>query len=149
MSIRNIAICLIEHDNKLFVGEGRDAVKGDTFYRPLGGGIEFGELAAQTAIREFKEELNADIQVLAYCHTLENIFEFNGKQGHQIVIVLQARFVDPAFYDRDNFACIDDNGGFVAKWIDKDEFYAGRKILYPIGLVEYLKGRGGANKGCE
>jgi 8-oxo-dGTP pyrophosphatase MutT (NUDIX family) len=139
MFIRNIAICLIEHDNKLFVGEGRDDVKGETFYRPLGGGIEFGELAAQTAIREFKEELNAEIQVLSYCSTLENIFEFNGIKAHQIVIVLQARFVDSAFYGLDNITCIDDNGEFVAKWIDKEEFYSGRKILYPAGLTAYLK----------
>lgn len=116
-------------------------MKGETFYRPLGGGIEFGELAAQTAIREFKEELNADIEILSYCSTLENIFEFNGTKGHQIVIVLMARFVDPAFFAQDNIDCVDDNGGFVAKWIDKDEFYAGRKILYPSGLVEFLKGR--------
>ncbi len=65
MEIRNIAICLISNDDKIFVSEGRDEVKNETLYRPLGGGIEFGELAEETAIREFKEEINAEIEVLS------------------------------------------------------------------------------------
>ena len=139
MTIRPIAICIIEHEGKIFVGEGIDEVKGETFYRPLGGGIEFGELAFDTVKREFMEELSAEIEPLIYLHTIENIFEFNGKRGHEIVLVLGARFVDEQMYRRDNMKCNEEGVEFVAKWIDKEDFFSGERILYPQGLSEFLQ----------
>ena len=138
MNIRNIAICLIEHEDKLFVAEGRDEVKGETFYRPLGGGIEFGELAADTAIREFQEELGAEIEIESYVHTFENLFTFNGEIGHQIVILLSARFVDQRFYTDKDYLCDEEGVDFVAKWVDKSDFIERKRILYPDGLPELL-----------
>jgi len=40
--IRPIAICAFLRNNRILVAEGFDPVKDETFYRPLGGGIEFG-----------------------------------------------------------------------------------------------------------
>jgi 8-oxo-dGTP pyrophosphatase MutT (NUDIX family) len=39
------------------VAHGHDSVKSEDFYRPLGGGIEFGELSEAALRREIKEEL--------------------------------------------------------------------------------------------
>lgn len=39
--IRPIVLGLCIKDNKLLVGEGYDKVKKQTFYRCLGGGIDF------------------------------------------------------------------------------------------------------------
>jgi NADH pyrophosphatase NudC (nudix superfamily) len=55
--VRPIAICVIEHEGKILVHDGYDAVKQQRFGRPLGGSIEFGEPARQTIIREFQEAL--------------------------------------------------------------------------------------------
>jgi len=44
--IRSIAICVFRHKNHILVAEGYDPVKDEYFYRPLGGGIEFGETSA-------------------------------------------------------------------------------------------------------
>jgi hypothetical protein len=41
--IRPLAICVFSQNGKILVCEGYDATTSDTFYRPLGGGIEFGE----------------------------------------------------------------------------------------------------------
>lgn len=41
--VRPVAICLIRKGDAILVLEGRDEVKGETFYRPLGGAVEFGE----------------------------------------------------------------------------------------------------------
>ncbi|EOK1080769.1 NUDIX hydrolase [Proteus mirabilis] len=139
MGIRAISICIIENDGKIFVGEGIDEVKGETFYRPLGGGIEFCEMASETVKREFMEELNTEIEPLAYMHTIENIFEFNGKKGHEIVVVLKAKFCDEAMYDRNNIVCNEEGVNFIAKWVSKNEFFNGNKILYPKGLSELLQ----------
>ena len=49
--IRPIAICVFHNSNRILVFEGQDPVKGETFYRPLGGGIEFGE-SSEATIRQ-------------------------------------------------------------------------------------------------
>ena len=41
--IRVIALCVIRLGGEIFVFEGRDEQKDETFYRPLGGVTEFGE----------------------------------------------------------------------------------------------------------
>ena len=57
--IRPIALCVIRHDDAVFVFEGYDPLKDQTFYRPLGGGIEFGETSEQAIRREMREEIAA------------------------------------------------------------------------------------------
>jgi len=103
LSIRNIAICKIEKDDHIFVLEGYDPKKDETFYRPIGGGIEFGELAKEAAVREFQEELNTNIVVGGNFQVFENIFEFNGKPGHEVVFILDATFEDSSFYENREF----------------------------------------------
>jgi len=139
MMIRSIVICLIENEGKIFVGEGHDDIKSETYYRPLGGGIEFGELAAETAVREFKEEMNTDIEVTSYLHTFENIFTFNGNKGHEIALLVSAKFINKSFYEKDEITCNEEGIDFIAKWVDKNEFIKNEKILYPVGLSKYLE----------
>ncbi|PCJ51280.1 MAG: NUDIX hydrolase [Planctomycetota bacterium] len=139
MEIRNIAICLIENNGKIFVGEGFDEVKKETFYRPLGGGIEFGESARETVVREFREEMETEIKVNAYLTTFENIFTFNGTPGHQIVLLFSADFKDKSIYQKDNIMCKEEGTDFIAMWVNKSNFLNSKKILYPDGITDYLK----------
>ena len=139
MKIRNIAICLIEHNGKVFVGEGFDEVKNETFYRPLGGGVEFGELAKDTVVREFQEEMETEIEVGSYLTTFENLFTFSGTPGHEIVLLFSATFKDESIYQKDNIKCKEEGTEFIAKWVNKSDFINATKILYPVGLTGYLK----------
>ena len=61
--IRPVVLGIITKNNKLLVGEGYDKVKKQTFYRCLGGGIEFTEKSNEALKREFQEEIQADITV--------------------------------------------------------------------------------------
>ena len=72
--IRPIALGLAIKDNKLLVSEGYDKVKKQTFYRCLGGGIEFLEKSEDTLKREFLEEINVNITVNDFLGISENIF---------------------------------------------------------------------------
>lgn len=130
---------MIERNGKIFVGEGYDEIKKETYYRPLGGGIDFGELAEETAVREFQEEMGTEIKVGSYLHTFENIFTLDGKKGHQIVLMFSATFKDESIYNMSEIACDEEGLPFIAKWIDKNKFLNGEKILYPHALPEYLK----------
>lgn len=141
MKIRPIAICLIQDPerDRILVLEGHDPIKGDLFYRPLGGGIEFGERGWDAVIREFQEELGAELEVLRHLATLENIFTYKGRPGHEIVLLYAGRLANPELYERDEIEGQEDNGkSFKAVWAPIPELLSGHKRLVPEALVELL-----------
>jgi len=141
--IRPLAICVFLNNNRILVAEGYDPIKQQTFYRPLGGGIEFGETSVDTVRRELKEELNVEVGELRYLGTLENIFVFNGNSGHEIVQVYDGALVDSRLYEQAVIVGIEAeiNESFNAVWKSLDEFGEGKSILYPRGLLELLVGQ--------
>jgi 8-oxo-dGTP pyrophosphatase MutT (NUDIX family) len=140
--IRPIAICVFRHQNQILVFEAYDQVKHEIFYRPLGGAIEFGEHSSIAVEREIKEEIGAEICNLSFLGGIENIFECDGKPGHEFVQVYEADFVDPKFYRQESFQGYEDDGSeFVVLWKDIDFFINGKAPLYPTGLVDLLMGK--------
>lgn len=137
--VRPIAICILKHKGSLFVGEHYDSAKGETFYRPLGGSIEFGERGSECVVRELREEMGAEVKDLVYLGAMENIFTFNGRPGHEIVLMYQGVFVDPQLYERESVKCRENGEEFLAKWKPIADFKAGKAILYPEGLLDFLE----------
>jgi 8-oxo-dGTP pyrophosphatase MutT (NUDIX family) len=140
--IRPIAICLFLKKDRILVSEGYDPVKNEAFYRPLGGGIEFGERGRETICRELIEELNAEVDVdsLRYLGAVENIFTFNGNQGHEIVLVYDGALKESGLYEQAELCGKEANGEDIrALWKDLAEFGPGKCILYPDGLLELLQ----------
>jgi len=138
-NIRPLAIGVIMHEARLFVVEGHDPVKNEIFYRPPGGGIEFGERGHETLAREFREEFNAVIEGAHYLGALENIFTYRGKTGHEIVLCYETKFVDHTFYQQEIVGGREDDGQPVqALWKPLADFKKGSAILYPEGLLDLL-----------
>jgi 8-oxo-dGTP pyrophosphatase MutT (NUDIX family) len=140
--IRPIAICVFLKDNKILVAEGYDTVKDEHFYRPLGGGIEFGESSRETICRELMEEVNREVDgdSLRYLGALENIFVFNGDPGHEIVLVYDGELKEPRVSQQDGIVGKEANGEDIrAVWKDLAGFGVGKSILYPTGLLEMLE----------
>ena len=141
--IRPLAICVFRHNNYILVAQGYDSVKDEYFYRPLGGGIEFGETSLETICRELMEEINAEVdrRSLKYLGTVENIFHFNGIAGHEIVMIYDGVLKDRGLYEQSMILGKEANGEAVqAVWKSLDEFRDGKSILYPTGLIELLVG---------
>ncbi len=137
--IRPIALCVIRRDDAVLVFEGYDPLKDQVFYRPLGGGIEFGETSEQAIRREMREELGAELVNLRYWRTMENIFTFDGRSGHEIVLLYEGDLADPSFYDKPTMIGHEDNGDpFKVLWKPLVDFQDGRPPLYPDGLLELL-----------
>lgn len=137
--IRPIAIGIIYHNGHILAFEGYDPTKDQTYYRPPGGGIDFFEPAAQTLVREFKEEMDADLTDVAYLGTLESIFQAHGRRGHEIVRVYTARFADDRFYVQPEFTGYEDDGSpLKLKWISLDACRRGELTLYPDGLLTLI-----------
>lgn len=139
--IRALAICLFVHKDRVLVNESHDPVKGLSYCRPLGGGIEFGETGADAVVREIREEIGAAVSDVRYVGTLENIFTYLGNPGHEIVQIYDARLVDVLLYERGVVAGAESDGQpFVASWRSLGSF--GPKLpLYPDGLLELLRSK--------
>jgi 8-oxo-dGTP pyrophosphatase MutT (NUDIX family) len=137
--IRPIAICVFRNNNRILVFEGHDSIKGETFYRPLGGGIEFGEYSEAAVRREIMEELHSEIEDLKYLGMVENVFVHDGKTGHEFVMIYDGALKTSGLYEQAEMEVIEANGEKVrALWKSLDEFGEGKSILYPTGLLEML-----------
>ena len=139
--IRPLAICVFRHHDCILVAEGYDPVKDEYFYRPLGGGIEFGETSKETICRELMEEVNVEVDQdsLRYLGAVENIFTFNGSPGHEIVLIYDGALKEPGLYNQVAILGKEANGEEVrATWKSIDEFEEGKSILYPTGLAQML-----------
>ncbi|MBD2101307.1 NUDIX hydrolase [Leptolyngbya sp. FACHB-261] len=136
--IRALALGFIRDGSRLFVSEGYDPTKQETFYRSLGGGIEFGESSDLALRREFQEELNAELTNIRYLGCLENIFTYDGQTGHELIQLYECEFIDGHFYQQERFEFTEGEHKKTALWIEKDRFKNGELILYPDGILAYL-----------
>lgn len=91
----------------LFVDEVIEPASGRTYHRASGGGIEFGERAAHTLVRELAEEYGLEIVVGEQLGVLESLFVLDGNPGHEIVVVHEARFAKSDDYDLERVPCRD------------------------------------------
>jgi len=138
--VRPIAVCVFRDQERILVQVGYDPQKEQTFFRPLGGRIEFGETGAETIVREIEEELGLEVTGVKYLGTLENIFIYNGEKGHEIVMLYDGRFVDPEVYTQPTLiGTEDDSEPLKAVWMSLADFQKEQAPpLYPTGLLELL-----------
>ncbi len=134
--VRLVALAVIRDGPRLLVRR-YTAPNGDRYYRPLGGAVEFGERAAQTARRELREEIDAEIENVRHLATLEDLFQRNGEPAHQIVFLFEAQFVDRPLYAAELIVGTESSGKRIeAVWVDVSRPLDGP--LYPKGLMELL-----------
>ena len=140
--IRPLALGIVWRGDEILVSETYDHVKDETFYRPLGGGIEFGERSQEALRREFREELGVELVNVRYLATTENIFICNDQRGHEIVLLYEATLADSSFYEREIFEVHEEDEILPACWMPLCRFQADGPPLYPDGLLELLVGGG-------
>jgi len=138
-AIRPIAICVLRRDDEILVMEARDHSRDLTFYRPLGGGIEFGERSVVAVRREIREEIGAELEAVSLLTILENLFEFEGEAWHEIVFVYEATLTDRSLYERQTFVVAEGTTTLPAVWRRLSDFDMASAPLYPDGLLAYLR----------
>lgn len=147
--IRVLALAIFRHKDRILVFKGHDSQKNQDFYRPLGGGVEFGETTKQALRREIKEELRARISKPLLLGIAENIFEYEGEKGHEIIYLYETKFKDKSFYCKkklDAYEGENDQIHFVPQWVKLSDIETEQIPLYPDGLLELLmipKSKGG------
>ncbi|MFE5877602.1 NUDIX domain-containing protein [Rhodococcus sp. NPDC056506] len=115
-SIRNISLGIPLRSGHVLVLDGTDSVTGENFHRLIGGGIEFGETAEAALRREFAEELGVTLGSVELLEVVENIFEFEGLLGHEIVHVFAVDSADIDAFSLDVHLRVLDEGSPV-HWV--------------------------------
>lgn len=136
-SIRPNALAIIRNKNLVLAAKGTDHISGRVFFRLLGGGIDFGETSSEALKREFKEELNATIINERLLCTAENVFEYNGKAGHEITFLYEADLEEQSLYEAESLPILDKQEA-SAEWIPISDVLNGIVLLYPLEAARYL-----------
>ena len=113
---------------------------GDNFWSCPGGRVEMGETTPQTLIREIKEELNEDIEVVRLLWVVENFFTYAHKNYHEIAFYYLMQFPKRSHYlakDRPFFGIEDDNH-LEFKWFPVDSNFLKELPLLPFFLQQSL-----------
>ena len=125
--IRAVAIAVIKRKNEVLAVACHDPVKNEKFYRLPGGGIEFGETAAEALQREFKEEIGVEISVGKKLGVYENIFTFGNQKGHEVMI-LHAATLPSEYMQKDKIPMLEEE--FAGRCYEFVEITADKRI-YP------------------
>ena len=134
--IRPIVLGVAIKDGKLLVSEGYDKLKDQAFYRCLGGGIEFLEKSDEALKREFVEELGIEITTKDFLGIAENIFTFEGKNGHELVFFYSIDINDSDY--KNEYTILDMEKETKVKWIDIENLKSKKQIVYPQEVLKYL-----------
>jgi len=134
--IRVLSVALIENNGKYLAALGYDKNKDQKFYRAPGGGVEFGETSVEALKREMLEEFAVEVGEIELLEVVENIFQFEGRGGHEICFIYKARIVDQEFLNRTDKIKVLDNENVFALWVNKPEFK--ETPFYPEGILKYI-----------
>ncbi|MHA6524899.1 NUDIX hydrolase [Tessaracoccus sp. G1721] len=133
--IRNLAVGIPLRDGHVLVQEFGGAEDERPFVRAIGGGIEFGERAADALRREFMEELGLVVTRAELLAVSENFFTFMGSEGHEIVHVFAVECPALEVWSLDARVAVNDDPSTVA-WHRLDTLGDDGLPFYPEGAFE-------------
>jgi ADP-ribose pyrophosphatase YjhB (NUDIX family) len=138
--IRPIATAVIRDRGRILVWEDHDPKTGEVVSVPVAGGIEFGETGAEAVAREVREELGAHTKEARFIGLVEDLFEWNGQQRHELHLIFDVVLEGRSVYDADEVEIVEDDGDrYLARWRALSEFAGGRGArLAPEGVLELI-----------
>ncbi|WP_232423915.1 NUDIX hydrolase [Haladaptatus paucihalophilus] len=137
--VRPMALGLPHRNDEIFVARLYDTDNDERFYRPIGGGIEFGEYSPAAIVREFDEELDISVKVGDYLGSIENVFSFAGTAGHEVIFIYEIEPTDDLWSVAQLEGHDDGDVTFTGEWKSLSEFDHEDDPLYPDGLLRLIR----------
>ena len=113
----------------------------DNAYAFPGGHVEFGETNEKTLVREFKEEIGADIRVGEMKWVAEVFFPWGSKPCHQICLYYLVEILNADIPKDGMFMATEQmegrNSQLEYHWVKLDE--VGHLEVYPTNTIELLQ----------
>lgn len=129
-----------------------ELIRGEYFTKFPGGGLEYGEGTRDCLAREFKEEMDLEVEVLEHLYTTDIFQESAFHPGHQIISIyymvkakepIMARLSEKEFdFDEGQLAAYEESREIETfRFIDWDELDES-KVSLPLDkiVVNLLKG---------
>ncbi len=139
--IRPMVLTIIQRNDEILVFKGQNLVNGEPRYRPLGGGIDFGEKSHEAVAREMMEEISVEVENIEFLDVIESLFHSqDGTPRHHIIFLYRAVFTDKSNYDIEEFEIIEDyfTERVVAEWKPIESFKNGDAILHPKSILKWI-----------
>lgn len=138
-AIRLIAAAVIRAGDRILVWYDRNPTTGEVVAVPLAGGVEFGETGADAIRRELLEEIGAEATSVSFLGVLEDIFDWGGRQRHEVFLVYDVQLADRSLYEREQLEVVEDDGAsYLARWRPLSDF-SGAMRLVPSGLLDLVE----------
>lgn len=137
--IRAIAVGLLVTDGHVLLESYPQTDEHGEFLRAPGGGIEFGETAERAVVREFAEELAAELDDVVLEAVTENIFDGASGRGHEIVYVFRVQSPQLAALPRDQRLAVRDSHTTVGWYEIAALSAADAPAVYPAGVLDLLR----------
>ena len=109
---------IIIHNNKILTHKSINK----NHYALIGGRVAIGEDSETTIKREIMEEMGKEIEITGYVGTIENFFEMNSKNYHEIMFVHRIEFANKEDkHIEHTIKNIEGKEHLTYEWIDLDK----------------------------
>ena len=138
---RVVGVCV--KNNKVFLSK----LKEDEYWTFIGGKSEFGEATDEAIIREYKEETGATLQINRLLSVIENFFEMDNSNWHQLIFFYLLNDDNNELEDFDGYKEVNDNSNAIYQWINLKQIDSlnikpncAQQILkeFPQNIVHYI-----------
>ncbi|MGB4776963.1 tetratricopeptide repeat protein [Microbacterium sp.] len=133
--VRAISVGLLVREGRVLLELYPANARHGEFLRAPGGGIEFGETAADAVRRELAEELDATVDEARLLAVTENIFDGPAGRGHEIVHVFAVESAQLAALPPGGRIAVRDSHTTVG-WYEPAALRAGSLPAYPVGILD-------------
>jgi 8-oxo-dGTP pyrophosphatase MutT (NUDIX family) len=124
---------ILFHEDKVLIHR----LVRDDFYAFPGGRVEMFESTDKTIVREMKEELGIDVEIIRLLWVCEHFFNHNQSEYHEICFYYLIDCNYESFYDKEDiFYITEGENQFQFKWVPISSI--GDEPLYPVFIKKSL-----------
>lgn len=136
MSTSLKALAIIKRNNEVLAIKLSAQKDGKTYYRIVGGTIEFQEKSEDAVRREIREELNSELENLKLLTVHENFFNKQTlgrpeEPFHQIEFIYTADLANKNLYEQEQISVKEPGVTFIAEWIPIEKINNGEILMFP------------------